>query len=63
MLRTHPDNGSPNDPSIPFTANVVSMKEIESVEQLKEHQEELENSLGNYVAPFSFGIGLARTIL
>lgn len=36
------------------------MKEIQSLEQLKEHQEELEKSLNNYHVPFSFGIGLAR---
>jgi 2,3,4,5-tetrahydropyridine-2-carboxylate N-succinyltransferase len=36
------------------------MKEIQSLEQLKEHQEELEKSLENYQVPFSFGIGLAR---
>tara|TARA_X000000368_G_scaffold260645_1_gene206155 strand:+ start:8084 stop:9223 length:1140 start_codon:yes stop_codon:yes gene_type:complete len=35
------------------------MTEMQSLEQLKEHQDELEKSLHNYKAPFSFGIGLA----
>ena len=35
------------------------MTEMQSLEQLKEHQDELEKSLNNYKAPFSFGIGLA----
>ncbi|MEC7531612.1 MAG: hypothetical protein VYD10_05940, partial [Actinomycetota bacterium] len=35
------------------------MTEMQSLEQLKEHQDELEKSLVNYKAPFSFGIGLA----
>ena len=35
------------------------MTEMQSLEQLKEHQDELEKSLDNYKAPFSFGIGLA----
>ena len=34
------------------------MTEMQSLEQPKEHQDELEN-LNNYKAPFSFGIGLA----
>ena len=35
------------------------MTEMQSLEQLKEHQDELEKSLDNYKTPFSFGIGLA----
>ena len=35
------------------------MKEIQNLEQLKEHQKELEESLDNFKTPFSFGIGLA----
>ena len=35
------------------------MTEMQSLEQLKEHRAELEKSLNNYKAPFSFGIGLA----